>query len=288
MSVAAEEKPDVVIAEFPYHAWAAYRAACRTNSRFVLHLHNIESWRFRQLDRWWWPILHRYERWACRKADAVWVKGESDRQKAIEWLHCVPGKISIVPYGIEATEFVPGRAAHDGTKILLFAGTLDYEPNAEAVKAIYEHLAPLLDQQGIRYRIIICGRNQFASFQWLRKLSHPCIEQAGEVATIEPYFQRAHALINPVLTGGGVQTKNMDALAHHCDVITFRYGTAGMDLDVCGNKVQVIENGDWTSFAQAVKNLPATQRSTPDAFFRKYGWTGIAENLYNELTRLIA
>lgn len=292
--VAKEEKPQLLILEFPYHAIAAFLVKQFCGASIVLHQHNIEYKRFRALGKWWWPLLRAYERWACRMSALVLVKTEEDRQHAIEQLGCPPAKTMVVPYGVE--RFTKGDpkvirrqwGIEEGKVVLLFAGTLDYEPNARAVADIHEHLAPALDRTGLKYSIIICGRNREASYQWLNKLHHPNVIMAGEVPSIEPYFDAADVFLNPVLSGGGIQTKILDALAHHCSVVAFNFATRGIDASVTSSKVQTVPDGDWQSFAAAVEGSWSRKTDTPEAFFDHYSWAGITRKVYSRLKQLMS
>ena len=64
--VALKEKPTHIILEHPYHGIAAVKASRATGAKIILHAHNIESQRFRQLGKvWWWP-LHFFEKWRSK------------------------------------------------------------------------------------------------------------------------------------------------------------------------------------------------------------------------------
>lgn len=293
LAVASEEKPTHLLLEYPYHAWSAVRACRRTGARLVLHEHNIEYQRFRELKKWWWPLLRRYERWAMQQADLVLFKTEADARTAQTECGLPESKCMIVPYGIEAQaakdEGLDIRQEHnipEGVPVLLFAGTLDYAPNAEAVEAIYHELAPVLDAVQPDYRIIICGRNRSDEFQYLNKLEHPRVIRAGEVASIVPYFRAAAVFINPVRSGGGVQTKNVDALAQHCTVVAFNFAVQGMDRSLTGEKLLAVPDGDWNRFARTVVAALGKRESTPDAFFEHYSWSRITARVLDRLKRL--
>lgn len=289
--VVKEEKADVILLEYPYHAIAAYRAKQTTGAKIILHQHNIEHLRFKQLGKWWWRLLKSYEAWACRKADLILFKTEEDRNHAVENFGITEDKCLIVPYGIEeptpAQEDI--RTKHrikEDEKLLLFAGTLDYEPNAEAVKNIYEKLVPQLEQLGTSYKVLICGRNKFPSFQYLKNYIHANVVQAGEVEDIAPYFQSADVFINPVLSGGGVQTKIIDALAHNCNVVAFDRCLQGIDSSVAANKIASVADGDWKSFAQSIQQMQQHKEPTPPGFFHKYSWRSIIANIAPKIRHL--
>jgi glycosyltransferase involved in cell wall biosynthesis len=279
------EKVDILLLEHPYHAIAAVLAKKLYGLRLVLHQHNIEYIRFRQLKRWWWPLLKRLESLACRQSDLVFFKTEEDRRQALHDFGMDAGKTFILPYGIERKQPRPGsrellqqkHSLRPEEKIILFAGTLDYEPNAEAVEKIYSELAPRLRQSGLNYRILICGRNRFEQFHYLNQLHHPQVLMAGEVEDIGLYFEGADVFINPVSGGGGIQTKILDALSHHLPVACFTHMLSGIDASTCPGKLFPAQPNDWNDFVlkleQAVIQGPLP---TPESFFHHNSWKKIA------------
>ncbi|HUQ97349.1 MAG TPA: glycosyltransferase family 4 protein, partial [Chitinophagaceae bacterium] len=146
---AQKVRPDFLFLEYPYHGIAALLAQKITGGKLVLHQHNIEFSRFKALGKWWWPLLFNYERWICKKADLVLCKTEKDFQSAHRYFNIARAKSLIVPYGISPGALTETRInirqlynILPEEKIFLFAGTLDYSPNADAVENIYNLLAP--------------------------------------------------------------------------------------------------------------------------------------------------
>jgi glycosyltransferase involved in cell wall biosynthesis len=288
-TVAQREEVTHIILEHPYHAIAAYRAQKITGAKIIIHSHNMESERFRQLGKWWWRILRRYEKWAHRKAALSLFKTQGDKEFAIVHFGLRPEQCVVVPYGIDQ----PVKNVNAGSlirqrhgigseeKILLFAGTLDYTPNTEAVKHIIHTVAPDLENSGIAYRIIICGRDHKKN---LDSISHPKVIQAGEVPDIENYFSAADVFINPVLTGAGIQTKNIDALSYHCTTVCFEKMAAGIPVSICGNKLLLAENGNWDNFRAMIIKATTIHENTPGNFFNYFGWENILQSFIQQLS----
>jgi glycosyltransferase involved in cell wall biosynthesis len=252
-----KENAEVLIIEHPYHAITGILAKKLLKVRLVLHQHNLEHVRFREMGYSWWPILKFLESQLSRHADLVLFKTFQDQLKAIELFHLNPGKTFIVPYGIEKRTFNKEARSKistkynlsDNCKIFLFAGTLDYKPNAEAIENIYKKLFPYLDNSGIDYSIIICGRNKIKGFDYLQKLTAKHIINAGEVDNIDEYFFAADVFINPVTIGGGIQTKILDALSYQLPVICFDVMLSGIPSQFIGTLIHPANNGDWKKFS---------------------------------------
>lgn len=290
-----KEKSTHIILEHPYHGFAAYRAARANHCKLVVHSHNIESQRYRQLGKWWWRILESYEKWIHRKADLSLFKTTNDLDYAQNKFGLQAEKCLLMGYGVDEPSIQPDametiRSRHglqQDEKILLFAGTLDYLPNARAVEAIYQHIAPALLDKGFRGKIIICGRNKFREFQYLKQLAHPLVINAGEVDDIETYFSAADVFINPVSIPSGVQTKTIDALSYSLPVVCFDTMFDGIDQSLTATHIYPVKEIDWSAFAAAIINAAGAARTqVPRSFWDKYSFRAAVEKLATRLNSI--
>jgi len=280
-----------LLLEFPYYGLAGILCKKLLGVKLILNTHNLEYLRFKEQKKWWRGLLFHLERLTLQAADAVFFKTEADLKIAQSKFDLTPKKLSIIPYGIEEKKELSkdkaeaiirqrhGIAADE--KILLFAGTLDYAPNADAVVSIAKNLIPLLNQKSFRCKIIVCGRNRLEEFNYLNDLQNNQLTIVGEVNDIETYFEAADVFINPVLSGGGVQTKTMDALSYHLNIVCFQSKAVG--IDGAENKIAAVSDSDWQAFASAA--IAASQRTTltPQGFFEKYNWRTIAAKAYQKI-----
>lgn len=284
--VAVREKPSHIILEHPYHGIAAWKASRAVGAKLILHAHNIESLRFRQLGKpWWWPLYY-FEKWVMRKAGLVLFKTIKDREAAIDHFGLKEDKCLLIPYGIEKKPSKNRREArkliierhgiNPQEKILLFAGSLDYLPNYKAVEDIVSNIIPALERQELAFRILVTGKSNKTPIKIPPNSNN--VSFIGEVNDIENYFSAADAFINPVKLGGGTQTKNIDALAYHCNLVCFGEMMDAELVSKGGNKIFLSAN-DWNAFAKQV--ILATQYTgdTPESFFDQYDWHRITSKL---------
>jgi len=253
------------------------------------HAHNIESQRFRQLGRFTWPLLAAYEKWTMRHADLCLFKTEEDAQWAAKQFDIPAERSMIAPYGTDIrppqVRSIAGRLIRERhailphEKVLLFAGTLDYLPNARAVETIYKEIAPRLVALDPHFRIIICGRNKEKAFRYLTTFNHERVIMAGEVPDIEGYFEAADVFINPVHSGGGMQTKNIDALARNCTVVSFAGWTDRQLQSLAAEKIFITEDGNWEQFVQQIRKAAQHRVITPPAFYDHYHWAAITRRV---------
>jgi len=270
-----KEKADIFLLEHPYHALIAAMAKRIYKMKLVLHEHNIEFLRFKNIGKKWWPVLKLVERIASKQSDLIFYKTEQDRLQAIEFFGLNAAKTFVIPYGVESHEMNPSAKEmicqrHNipaDNKLILFAGTLDYEPNAKAVENIYKEIAPRLSKQNFRFTILICGRNKFQSFAYLNKLKHSSVLMIGEVDCIEDYFMAADVFINPVKHITGVQTKVIDALSYNLNVVGFETGLMGIDTNAVEEKVFKVGDNKWEDFIKQLKNALKEKKITQAGFW---------------------
>jgi glycosyltransferase involved in cell wall biosynthesis len=285
ISTVKKEKITHVVLEHPYHGIAGWLAKRFHGVKLIVHSHNIEAKRFKETGNRWWRLLAVYEKWVHRQANLNLFKTDDELDYAVTHFDLDKEKCLLTPYGIDPEEKRPDRHAARNIicqrhgilseeKILLFAGTLDYKPNATAVENIYKEIAPRLVAVDFQGKIIICGRNKLPSFQYLNHLSHPMVINGGEVEDIENYFAAADVFINPVLSGGGVQTKVIDALSYGCNVVAFKnmQNTYGQFL-FSANCL------DWNDFLKQIENSHAEGLKPSVHLDEEYNWEKIIKQV---------
>lgn len=276
-----------IIIEHPYHAWLG-KYKKKYGFRFIVHAHNIEYLRMKARGKWWWPLIKGTERSAFRLADHILFKTETDKEKAINVFDLDPEKCLVVPYGCNET----GQPAITGSfkelikkrhgilpeeKIILFAGTLDYEPNAKAKEIIFKHIIPLLQKRKFPFRFILCGALPVKRITELNKM--PCMTAAGFVPLLHEYLQAADVFINPVSSGSGIQTKNMDAIATGCNVVTTKFAGEGLPSYLLDEKLFISPDNDWEKFTDNIIKACTANMPVPDRFYKEFYWSAIIEKL---------
>ena len=289
-----QEQPNCIIVEHPYLALAVQQLASLSDAKVIVRSHNLEYERFKTIGKWWWPFLYLFEKRAHQKADVSVFITEQDKQKAIFTFGLDPQKCVYFPPIIERIHLGNKQSAQSVIKakhgipenhqLLLFAGTLDYLPNAEAVTFIYEQLVPLLAIHHKPYHIIICGRNHYPNFQYLNNFYHPNVTNAGEQLSMEEYYAAADVFINPVQKGGGIQIKNLTALQHHLNIVVYEKILDASVYDVATNKCFVVKEFNPEVFLAQIEDALKNKKPTPETFFTTFG---IATNFTNELLPLM-
>jgi glycosyltransferase involved in cell wall biosynthesis len=282
-----QEKATHLLIEHPYYGWLAWLLRKTMDIKLVVHSHNMEYMRSKSIGRKWWKALKWYERWVYKFADKVFFISEDDRDFAIKELGVKPDKSLAVTYGIEQSGIPPDlhdsgvmieqlHSIHPTEKILLFNGALYHSTNYDALKVILDEINPfLLKANSFRYKIIVCGKGLPDFFNELRDYSDKNVIYAGFVDDISAYFKAADIFLNPILSGGGIKTKAVEALAMNCTVVSTELGALGLVREVCGNKLYVTKEGEWERFSDLIIASSQTQDQTPESFFEYYYWGNI-------------
>jgi glycosyltransferase involved in cell wall biosynthesis len=282
---------DTIIWEHPYYAWAAFLVKKQTGIKTIIHSHNIEFQRFKDLRKWWWLVLKKYEQQFFSFADYIFFITPTDKEFAIQHWNVPIEKCINVPFGITVREYPKDKAQckkllqswyriEESDTIILFNGVLDYKPNLDALIAILEKINPgLLVHSQFKYKIIICGKRLPAEFNELKAYREKNIIYAGFVEDIDTYFKGADLFLNPVQTGGGIKTKMVEAIGFGTTVIATGSGAKGINKKVAKEKLTIVEDNRWELFANAIKESRDYYLETPPEYYAYYSWRGIIEKL---------
>lgn len=292
-----EENITHVIIEHPYFGWLGFLLQKFCSIKLIIHSHNIESIRFKTLNKWWWKILWYYEKWVHQMADYSLFITEEDKIYAESFYKMNKEKTAVITYGIEFDR-IPSLAEKqdaktliqskyqivDDEKIILFNGTLNYAPNISAIENILQHINPILQQhKHFKYKILICGKGLSENFNQL--IGEPNIIYCGLVDDISIYFKAADIFINPVFDGGGIKTKIVEALAYNTTVISTESGAIGIPNKLVNDKLLMVNNGDWKEFSRLIIESDSSAQ-TPEQFYQHFYWGNIAEKTYQILQQI--
>ncbi len=284
-----KEKISHLILEHPYFGWLGWLLKKNIGITLIVQSHNIEAIRFKTLGKPWWRILQSYEGWVHSIADINFFITEEDRQYAIEKYQLESNSCHCITYGIEQS--VPPASQEklvakkwlqekyqlkEEEKIILFIGSLGYAPNTEAVKFICDKINPiLLSNKEFNYKIFICGAGLPSTLARLKESKN--IVFTGFVQDINVYFKGADIFINPIISGGGIKTKLVEALGNDLISISTVNGAIGVNESIANNKLLVVGDGNWEDFAAKIV-AAQSQSIIGKEFFEKFYWGSIVEN----------
>jgi glycosyltransferase involved in cell wall biosynthesis len=280
-----------VIIEHPYYGWLGILLKYFCGVQLIVHSHNIESLRFKSMNKWWWKILWHYEKITHQKANINFFITDEDKEYAIQYFKIAKEKCHTITYGFDfdthpTTEekniakksLVNQYKLSTETVILLFNGTLDYKPNWDALDTILHEINPkLIEIATFNYRIIICGKNLAHSYNDLKDYRDKNIIYAGFVEDISLYFKGADIFINPVIDGGGIKTKLVEALGANLYAISTKEGAIGVPEKITNNRLKIMNSDNWDLFAEAITQADFKNSNINHLFFDHFYWENIAK-----------
>jgi polysaccharide biosynthesis protein PslH len=174
-------------------------------------------------------LMRRLEGKACRRAHVVLAVSEHDQQ-ALREVAGASVPIEVVPITVDAERFASIVAARAPQPNHLFTiGTMFWPPNSEGViwwlNEGYEHLQAACPD--VIYDIV--GARPPRALQVAAE-RFPGVHVHGYVADAVPYWTGASALAVPILSGGGVRVKILEAMAMGVPVVSTTLGCEGLEV----------------------------------------------------------
>jgi len=234
--LALETRFDIAHADQTNMAQYAARVA---GARKVLDAHNALWLLYRRLwettgpglRKWLlgrdYRLLKRYEGRVCRDFDAVLAVSEEDR-KALEKAAGRPLDVTVIPIAVDTDEVqVVQREAEP--RHILHIGTMYWPPNIDAVRWFVQAIYPLIHQQRPDVEFDVVGARPPAELLALNDAGLG-INVTGYVADPTPYQRRAAVMVVPLLAGGGMRVKILNALAEGIPIVSTTLGYEGIDV----------------------------------------------------------
>jgi glycosyltransferase involved in cell wall biosynthesis len=227
------------------------------------------EWLVREAER-----MRRFESWAVENCTLCLAVSHTEAEVVRSVLGAPD--VRVVPNGVDAraygTVMGPGQDGY-----VLFTGTMNYDPNVEAVQYFVRDVWPLVRREVTRATFHIVGAYPTPDVE---ALAGDGVEVHGRVPDMAPYFRSAAAVVVPLLHGGGTRLKILEAAACARAVVSTPLGAEGLDLRD-GQELLLARGAE--EFARAVVGLlrdPERRlelgRHARNAA-QRYDWDGIGE-----------
>ena len=273
----------------PYQGLVAYIACRLAKADFITYAHNLEYRRFQSLGKWWYVFIYVIETLIFRLSDLILFVSMEDLNKARNELKLDQSRCFYLPPVISETSS-PSIDPRNAIFRIIYFADFSYSPNHKCLTTIIENILPLLDQaKSLPYDFHIFGRGISDSYyeRYLRPLTH--VKYFGFVQDLDNRIREADVLLNPVLEGGGVQTKVLKALAVGTAVISSETGASGISLGICDEKLIRVKDNDWEGYAKTIIQLSERGGSsipTPQSFYETYYWRNNIPNVIEAITNI--
>jgi glycosyltransferase involved in cell wall biosynthesis len=131
---------------------------------------------------------------------------ESDRERIVA-----------LPIGVDTTIFHPApEKLTNGCVRVIFSGSMNYRPNIDAALALVRDVLPKITSN-VEIRLV--GRNPAAELLQLA-VNNPRVAVTGAVSDIAAELRAGDIFVAPMVSGGGISNKVLEAMASGLPVIT--------------------------------------------------------------------
>lgn len=260
-----------------------YADRCRAPIR-VLDMVDVDSEKWREYaGNSRWPLRALYEREADtllaleRRAalqfDATLFVSEAEARRFAALAPECEHKIGWVENGVDLDLYSPAhrfeRPFPGGTTNLVFTGTMDYWPNADAVSWFARQVMPLLPE-GIHFHIV--GAKPTRAVQ--RLAATPNVHVTGRVPDVRPYVAHADAVVAPLRVARGVQNKVLEAMAMGRPVVATPQAFEGLRA---APEQELLVRATEAEFARGLTDIlagryPGLGSAARSAVERNYAW----------------
>lgn len=203
-----------------------------------------------------WAKLRRYERDVVRTATATLALSPNDA-RALETLCGQAQAVDVVPVGVDTSYFSPDAPGLPPPIPfdVVFSGTLDYRPNADAARWLVREIWPLVRAVHPAATLALVGRNPLPELRAYD--GQHGITVTGAVPDDRPYMTGAAVYALPMRFGAGVRLKLLNAMSMGCVVVATPAAVDGTTVQ--NGRDLLLAPADARGFAAsiaAVLNVP--------------------------------
>ncbi|MCU1304267.1 MAG: hypothetical protein JWQ87_4551 [Candidatus Sulfotelmatobacter sp.] len=230
--------------------------------------------------------MERYEARSLQRFQHIIAVSENDREIMVKLSpHC---PITVVPTGVDTEQYKVEPSAPGIPPLVVFTGSMDWEPNIDAMEYFCNEIWPLVlaDYPDARFQIV--GRNPNAR---VRRLASASVDVTGTVPSVINHLRSATVVIVPLRAGGGTRLKIFEAMALGKAIVSTSIGAEGLDVT---NGRDLLIADDARLFADSIIRLlrdPELRRSYEQAAAARaarYDWSQIARRFADVLREAAA
>lgn len=293
--VIIREKIDVIIVDFPNMAKNIFKVDCK-NIYCTLNQHNNEYVRMREMYKiktlpFYKRVayyleslrLESYEKKIYKKNLFKSITFFSiDDMKAFKdrWARLYNGKLELFPLG---ANLIDTSMKYENNKTMLFVGRLDSiaTTNIEAVNWFVKSIFPKIVESVPDSKIIIAGANPTRE---ICNMGNDNIKIIPNYDTLESVYSIADIVVLPLLSGGGVKGKLLEAAAFRKVIVSTNHGIEGTDFQpdkevLLGNSEDEFAECCISAMKDMELSLSLSEKAN-ELFRQKYDWNSIGEE-YN-------
>jgi glycosyltransferase involved in cell wall biosynthesis len=220
-------------------------------------------------------LLAAFEAAAIRAARHTLVVNDREREAILRLDK--RARVHVVSNGVDVDFF---RRPIDAPREpeIVFAGVLNYAPNAAGAQWLVERVWPLVQHQRPDAALRLVGSDPPRRLRRLAEAAGPRVALTGAVPDVRPYLWRARVAAAPLFIARGLQNKVLEAIAAGLPVVTTHAVADGLPIAVrsrCGIA------DDPEAFAQAllVHINPARPSTDISGMLASFTWARALDDL---------
>lgn len=181
-------------------------------------------------------------------------------------------ELTVIPGGAEKREYSPLVNNHN----LVFVGVMSNELNPEGAIWFVKNIFPKIKKQIPDSKFYIVGKDPIPA---LTQMSSNDIIVTGCVDDLSKYYKNTNLVVIPILHGGGVKLKLLEAIGYGKYVVTTSVGAHGTDF-VNGQDLYIDDDPDmFAEHCIEILNNPEKYKfmleNEKAKFDRKYTWQAV-------------
>ncbi|MEU8348739.1 glycosyltransferase family 4 protein [Streptomyces sp. NPDC048845] len=184
----------------------------------------------------WWGRVHR--RVAREAAVAVVSCADDAARLGTDRTVVVPNTYPAPPPELPEPSSGQPPGTGGGTT-MLFQGSFDWAPNADAARRLTGEILPLVRERVPDARVVLAG----AATPDVAALAGPHVEVTGAVPSMTPCLRAADLVVVPLRVGSGTRIKILEAFAYGVPVVSTTVGAEGLDV-TAGEHLAVADTAD--------------------------------------------
>lgn len=208
-------------------------------------------------------LIRRFEATRYRGFGRVVPSNEGDRDELRALDPTLP--FTIIPIGFDASAYAPDPSAEVDPNRIIFHGAMNYAPNVTTVQYLVEQVLPLVRAQHPAAHVVLAGRDPAPEVVALGE--HDGVTVTGPVEDMRSWITGSRVWAGPFLSGTGIKTKLLEAMATDIPCVVTPLGHRGLD-DITSGTQLLVGSTPKELADHLVRVL------TDDAFARQLGRTG--------------
>ena len=223
---------DAIVIDHPQIAWLQSYIPRKEQQKLFMVAHNVENQIYtqnyqearNQLARWiYWRESHlikKSEDQLATIAQEVWALTKADAEyfTALEGVKKV--RVCSLPPHLEKLDQISVKIQTKTCDVAII-GSWAWKPNFEGLQWFLDTVYPQLPTH---LSIHIAGRGA----EWLTN-KYPNVKYLGFVPDVQEFMAQAKVVAIPILSGGGIQIKTLDAIASGSNIVATTVAVRGID-----------------------------------------------------------